>query len=275
MGSEMCIRDSVFIGLADGGSATKAAFLLQAAVVFTPCILALTAQPVRPRVWLGSVIALFGVLLLATDVSAGGADGASSAAAGLAGAGGALTDAAGAIEALGALGVCPADTLFLGAALAWSLTICRQGSFATSAELSSRVVEIQAAKNVALAALLFCWFGAEAGTASGSIAAQWPGLADDQGAWLLVGCSALGCELLGDLLQALGAKGMPATEANVLLSSEPLWAALLTSAMLHERLTATEWAGGAVLVLAGVIATTGGASGAGGGRDGNGDAGVR
>lgn len=221
----------VCIGLSEGGSATKAAFLAEAAVLFTPCILALTKQRVKPKVWLGSAVALVGVLALAFDASPA-----------------ALLEA-------GREGMARTDLLFLASALAWSLTICRQGAFATSAELSGRVVEIQAAKNLLLAILFAGWFGVDVLLAGGDVGSQWAGCWNPS-VWALVVFSAVGCELAGDLLQALGAKGVPATEANTLLTSEPLWAALLTSAFLKERLSAGEWLGGAVLVLGALISTT-------------------
>jgi drug/metabolite transporter (DMT)-like permease len=48
---------------------------------------------------------------------------------------------------------------------------------------------------------------------------------------------------------------MPASEANAILTTEPLWAALLTALLLKERRGPLVYAGGALLVCAGVFST--------------------
>lgn len=247
-------------GLAEGGSATKAAFLLQGAVVFTPALCAAAGQAVAPRTWAASALALAGVALLAFEVGGAGA--------------GASVSAAALPAALDALGAAPgglpalerADVLFLGSALAWALTIVRLGAFAASAELSEGAVLIQGAKNLLLAGLYGAWLahdvlaGAAAGGPGGlqgALLAQWPGGVGEGAwqAWGLLALSAAGGGLLGDLLQAIGQRAVPPAEANVLLTTEPLWAAGITALTLGERMSVTDWVGGAVLIAAALLAT--------------------
>lgn len=231
-------------GLAQGGSATKAAFLLQAAVIFTPCLSLAVGDVVEGKTWLGAVMALAGVALIALDEVGG---------------------LSGALAHPELFRLEDADILFVLSAVAWSLTIFRMGIFARSDELAERVVPIQAAKNVLLGLGFSAWLASDMLVKGGTLAEQWPG-ADDPRVWICVLLSAVFGGLLGDLLQAVGGKAMPAAEANVILTSEPLWAAGLTALLLNERLGSIVYAGGALLIGAGVIATVGlppwGASGA-------------
>jgi len=202
------------LGLAEGGSATKSAFLLQAAVICTPVISKIAGDEVEGKTWAGAVTALVGVLVIALD-SAGGIS-----------AGG-----------LGALfgHMEHADIFFLGCAISWSMTIFRLGRFARVKELSENVVQIQAAKNVFLMLIFGAWLGFDVLTTGRGLEAQWVGY-ENGFAWLMLFLSAMFGGLVGELFQALGGRSMPAAEANVILTSEPLWAAGLTSFFLGERL---------------------------------------
>jgi drug/metabolite transporter (DMT)-like permease len=222
-------------GLAEGGSATKAAFLLQAAVIFTPCLSLAVGDVVAGKTWLGAVMALAGVALIALDEVGG---------------------LSGALANPELFRLEDADVLFVLSAVAWSLTIFRMGAFARSDELAERVVPIQAAKNVLLGFGFSAWLAFDIYTKGGTLADQWPG-ADNPRVWICVLLSAVFGGLLGDLLQAVGGKAMPAAEANVILTSEPLWAAGLTALLLNERLGSIVYAGGALLIGAGVVATVG------------------
>jgi drug/metabolite transporter (DMT)-like permease len=71
----------------------------------------------------------------------------------------------------------------------------------------------------------------------------------------LVVASAALAGVLGDLLHALGGRGMPASEANAILITEPFWAALLTALLLGERRGPLAYVGGALLVGAGAVST--------------------
>jgi drug/metabolite transporter (DMT)-like permease len=223
------------VGLAEGGSATKAAFLLQASVIFTPCLSIASGEPVERKTWLGAVMALAGVALIALDEVGGLA-------------------AAAANPELFRLE--PSDVLFVGSAVAWALTIFRMGRFAQFEALADRVVPMQAAKNLILAFAFSGWLGWEMLRTGSGFLEQWPGVASPL-MLLTVAASAMFGGLLGDLLQALGGKAMPSAEANVILTSEPLWAAGLTALLLDERLGPWVYVGGLLLISAGVVATVG------------------
>ncbi|KAG8466701.1 hypothetical protein KFE25_008080 [Diacronema lutheri] len=222
------------LGLVQGGSATKAAFLLQAAVIFTPCLSLAAREPVEPRTWAGAAMALVGVGLIALDEGGVGS-----------------AAAAGALLRLE-----PADLLFLGTAASWAAIIFRLGQFARSDELAAKTLHIQAAKNAMLALAFGAWLGLDLLCSGAGLSAQWPG-AGSPLVWGYVAASALFGGFLGDLLQAIGGKAMPAAEANVILTSEPLWAAALTALFLHERLGVGVYAGGGLLIGAGIVATVG------------------
>lgn len=222
------------VGLAQGGSATKAAFLLQAAVIFTPCLSWAAREKVEGKTWIGALMALLGVALIALDEGE-----------------------VASTEGLSALFHFETpDLLFLGTAFAWALTIFRLGWFARSTELAEKVLNIQAAKNVILAFAFSAWLAFDLLATGTGLSAQWPGVGNPL-VWVFVVASALFGGLFGDLLQAIGGRAMPAAEANVILTSEPLWAAALTALFLHERLGVGVYAGGALLIGAGVVATVG------------------
>ena len=46
---------------------------------------------------------------------------------------------------------------------------------------------------------------------------------------------------------------MPAADASLILTSEPLWAALFASALIGETMGPSDWAGGAVIIGACVL----------------------
>lgn len=219
------------VGLAQGGSATKASFLLQAAVVFTPCLSLAAREPVAGRTWLGALMALLGVALIALEEGGSTGFGLRS-----------LVRFEG------------PDLLFLGCSLCWALIIFRLGAFARCEELADKVLTVQAAKNAMLAVAFSAWLGLDTLRTGGGLGAQWPG-AGSPLVWVFVLASALFGGLLGDLLQAVGGRAMPAAEANVILTSEPLWNAGLTAALLGESFGLGLYAGGALLIGAGVVST--------------------
>jgi drug/metabolite transporter (DMT)-like permease len=222
---------AITVGLAQGGSATKGAFLLSSYAVFTPCLALAAGERVAGETWLGALLALVGVGCIVLD----DADAAAGPRADL-------------------LRLDWQDGCFVAGALAAACTIFRMGRFATSHELAERVVPMEAAKNVLLAAGYSAWLGADVLARRAPLAEQWPGAAEPRAVALVVASAAL-AGVLGDLLHALGGRGMPTSEANVILSSEPLWAALLTALLLHERRGPLAYAGGALLVGAAVVST--------------------
>lgn len=81
-------------------------------------------------------------------------------------------------------------------------------------------------------------------------------------AWLLSGSaltvlmySALGPGTIADVSQQQGQKYVSASEANVILSMEPVFAALTAWLVLGEVTTVQELIGGGIILLAALIAT--------------------
>lgn len=58
-------------------------------------------------------------------------------------------------------------------------------------------------------------------------------------------------------LQTKGQQAVPASEAAVLFAAQPLWASVVATVMLGERLTSLGMAGAAMIVSGAVISSTG------------------
>ena len=223
--------------------ATRAAFLFQAAVVFTPAIAAARGREVAPATWAGAACAACGAALLAADGMVGG-------------------DVASAVG----IGLSGGDAAALGAALAYSVYVYRLSELGAQGAASDLT---QALKCVLQAGAYAAWAAADVALLQQSSgpellsftdAAQqlWPGVASGA-AWAALAYSALVPGALADVLQARAQARVSAAEASVLLAAEPLWTALLGAACLGERMGARGWAGGALL-LASLGLTSGAAT---------------
>jgi len=216
----------------------RASFLTQTSVVITPLISSLQGNRVGKNVWVGCAAALAGLALLSTDSGdsvAASADGIASGFSGLSFSGG--------------------DLLVLGGAVCWSIYIVR------TAAIGDRYPEVslQAVKTVVLAMMYTSWLVVSAITcfnAGGweAVAGLWLGW-QNLGAWALLLYSAIGPGALADVLQQNGQKEVSASEANVILCSEPVFTAILAFLIAGETTSATENAGGALVVLAAVLAS--------------------
>ena len=217
----------------------RASFLTQTSVVITPLISSLQGNRVGSNVWMGCAAALAGLALLSTeggDSVAASADGIAAGFSGLSFSGG--------------------DLLVLGGAVCWSIYIVR------TAAIGDRYPEVslQAVKTVALAMMYTSWliFSAISCFNSGgwdAVAGLWLGW-QNLTAWALLLYSAIGPGALADVLQQNGQKRVSASEANVILCSEPIFTAILAFLIAGETTSATENAGGALVILAAVIAST-------------------
>jgi len=206
-------------------SATKASFLTQTAIVMTPIIAALSGQKIAPTKWAAAACALVGVLLL-SNTSA---------------------DAAAADISLGpALG----DLFALGGALSYSIYIIRIGVFADRGVSSGLS---QALKTILLAPLYCVWAFFNV-TQLGGFASAWPGYTSLT-AWLILIYSAIVPGALADVFQARGQEKVEPAEAQVILSSEPLFSAAFSAAILGERLGPIGIAGAAMVFVATLLAT--------------------
>lgn len=88
-------------------------------------------------------------------------------------------------------------------------------------------------------------------------AALWEGYADPA-AWAALAWAGLGPGAVGSYLHVVGQRRVAPADAQIILSSKPLWAAALAWVLLGgEQLGPQTWAGGAALAAAGLVAATG------------------
>jgi len=228
----------------------RASFLAQTSVVITPLISMLAGQAVSKSVWVGCGLALSGLLLLS-----GGKGSARDAAAS------AFTGSKDLpvllMGALTSIKFSSGDLLILGGALSWSMYLFRMS------KVGSRYPEVslQALKTMLLATLYSSWFVSsmvQCYAAGGwtDVANLWSGWRN-LSAWAILAYSAAGPGAIADILQQQGQKEVSATEANIILSAEPIFTAICGYLLLREVTTARENAGGAMIVLAALLASRG------------------
>lgn len=207
------------IGLLSTGSA-RASFLTQTSVLITPVISMLFGQSVPLAVWIGCAIALCGLTLL----SGGG------------GAGGTML-----------LAFSTGDWLVMGGALSWSLYLFRISKIGKH----FNEINLQAIKTTFVAILYSVWFGFS----------MWQNPATPMGwttslvAWGALAYSAVATGTVADILQQQGQKNVSASEANVILSMEPVFAAFFAWLLMGEVTSLQEALGGGLILVAALVAT--------------------
>lgn len=211
--------------------AARASFLTQTSVVMTPLVSALAGERIGPSVWCGCSLALLGLFLIST--SGGDDDGA---------AGGATAPTLG-----------RGDVMILLGALSWSIYIFRTSRLAAS----HPALDLQFAKTALLAVLYGGWALVAADGRPGALASLWPGWRRSPEAWLLLAYSAVGPGALADVLQQRGQRETSASEANVILCMEPVFATACALALLGEATSAREVGGGLLIVIAAMLASGG------------------
>ena len=210
--------------------ATRVSFLTQASIAFTPVLVSLSGDRVGAVTWAGCFLAIAGVVLLGFD---GGevAAGAAAAAAGL------------------NLG----DVIALIGAASYSLYIFRIGVFAKKG-LPGNLT--QAWKTVILSVLYLGWAAADcfAYVANpAGVAAPWAGW-QNPAAWFVLIFTAVVPGYFADVCQAKGQESVDASESQVLLAGEPLFAAVMGAIALGESLGTFGYVGGAGLVAGAILA---------------------
>ena len=203
-------------------SAAKAAFLLQLSVVFTPILEYLVLRRRQgARVWLGALCACVGCAFLTSS-----------------------TD-----DSFVIVQQRTGDLLVVAAATAWAAYIVLTAAIPSDAG----ALEVQARKNLACAFFYgACWASSASVEASGA----WTPLA-----LLVVAYCALVPGALADVLQQRAQAAIHAAEASIVLSSEPIWAALLAAPVLGEGLTARVGGGGALIFAGAALAASGSSPG--------------
>jgi drug/metabolite transporter (DMT)-like permease len=230
------------IGLLSTTSA-RASFLTQTSVVITPVLSRLIGQRVAPKVWIACGLALVGLTILA---AAGGPVAAAAVSGGLS------------IQSM--MNFSTGDWLVLGGALSWSLYLLRLSNLGPKFD----EINLQFVKTTLLAVFYTLWLVAvpvlgSAGLSATTAVTTTPGttfgwlMSGSAGLFLLY--SAMGPGTIADVLQQQGQKQLSASEANVILSMEPVFAALCAWLILGEVTSIQEAVGGGIILTAALVAT--------------------
>lgn len=210
-------------------AATRVSFLTQASIAFTPVLCVMSGDRVAGITWVGCLLALAGVVAL-------GFDGGGSAAA-----------------AASSVGLNLGDIIALIGAAAYSLYIFRIGAFAKDGLPGNMT---QAWKTVILAVLYCVWAAFDVAkfltAAPGTVAAPWAGWTNPL-AWGVLAFTAIVPGYLADVCQAKGQESVSASESQVLLAGEPLFAAVFGLVLLGETLGFMGLVGGAGLVVGAIL----------------------
>ena len=209
--------------------ATRVSFLTQASIAFTPVLVSVSGDKVGRITWAGCALAIAGVVLLGFD---GGGD---------------ITGAARSV------GLNIGDFIALIGAAAYSLYIFRIGNFAKQG-LPGNLT--QAWKTVILSVLYLGWAACDLCVYLQNpvtAAAPWAGWQNPL-TWCVLIFTAIVPGYFADICQAKGQESVEASESQVLLAGEPLFAAVLGAVLLGESLGTYGYVGGAGLVVGAIMA---------------------
>jgi len=219
------------VGLVSTGSA-RASFLTQTSVLFTPLISTLIGkQKVGKSMWLACVVALVGLVVLTV--------------------GGTSAAAAAAATSAFSFSLSSGDLFVLGGALSWSMYLFRISALGPK----HPDLILQGVKTGLMAVLYSIWwigttavnklpfFSIPSWMASGSIV------------WMALFFSAVGPGTIADVLQQKGQADVSPSEANILLSAEPVFATIFAVLLLGETSSLLEMIGGALILAAAVVAS--------------------
>lgn len=228
--------------------AARASFLTQTSVVMTPLISAMAGERIRSSVWGGCGLALIGLFLISTS-------------------GGGTAATLSSSTAFFNRG----DVMILLGAMSWSTYIFRTSRLAGSYP----ELDLQFAKTALLAVMYGIWFALDASStlaAAGIVASTsssvlpfggwadaltplWSGWNSSSLVWLLLIYSAIGPGAIADLLQQRGQRETSASESNVILCMESVFAAVCAFTFLGEVSSIREIAGGGLIVIAAILAS--------------------
>ena len=201
----------------------------------------MAGESVKSSVWGGCGLALAGLYLISTSSSGGDV-------------GDTVASTAGFNQG---------DAMILLGALSWSTYIFRTSKLAKSySELN-----LQFTKTALLAVMYLGWFLttavstlSEAGTSflsagwTQALLPLWSGW-NSPLVWLLLAYSAVGPGAVADLLQQRGQRETSASESNIILCLESVFAAICAFVLLGEVSSMGEMAGGFLIVAAAVLAS--------------------
>ena len=242
---EFAILNGASVGLLITGllltdSALRASFLTQTSVVITPLISCLAGQTVGINVWAGSFTALIGLLILATANMS--------------------TYATASGSAASLLSLSAGDLLVLSGAVCWSTFLFRSNTVGNHYP----AVRLHALADTFRACLFTAWFAIEIWyrfTVNDSLTTLWqaasdlwPGWRSPVG-WAILLFSAVGPGMLASVLIQKGQKELSASEANVILCTEPVFTALAALVLIGEVTTLKENIGGTLIFAAALLAS--------------------
>lgn len=227
------------VGLVSTGSA-RASFLTQTSVLFTPLIsTSIGKQSVSKNVWLGCVVALVGLVVLTMGAGAATA--------------GASTFA---------LSFSRGDLFVLGGALSWSMYLFRISSLGPK----HPDLILQGVKTGLMAVIYSIWWMASAAMNAPmgggflsllklpfSSIPSW--MTSSSVVWITLFLSAIGPGMVADVLQQKGQKDVSPSEANILLSAEPVFATIFAVLLLGEKSSLMEMVGGALILIAALVSS--------------------
>jgi drug/metabolite transporter (DMT)-like permease len=228
--------------------AARASFLTQTSVVLTPLISALAGETIQSSVWGGCALALVGLFLISTSsIDSSTMIDATANSASIYG----ESNVSSATAISFALN--QGDVMILLGALSWSAYIFRTSRIAKKySEL-----ELQFAKTAMLAGMYGGWFLSTAVTtvkSGGSLLQLWSGW-QSLPVWILLVYAAVGPGAIADLLQQQGQKEVSASESNIILCTESIFAALCAFSLLGEVSSMKEVIGGFFIVIAAILAS--------------------
>jgi drug/metabolite transporter (DMT)-like permease len=202
--------------------------------VLTPLISAVAGETIQSSVWGGCALALVGLFLISTSSS----DTSS------------VTDT----DILAtASSFNQGDAMILLGALSWSAYIFRTSQIANKySEL-----DLQFTKTAFLAGMYGIWFLFEALStlkSGGTLLQLWSGFQSIP-VWILLAYSAVGPGAIADLLQQQGQKEVTASESNIILCMESIFAAVCAFTLLGEVSSIKEVIGGLFIVVAAILAS--------------------
>lgn len=233
-------------------SSARVSFLTQSSVVFTPLLSSLVGHRNPLSVWFGAGAAFLGLCILSSSGARNVAAAASSSVT-MVSLTGIITNVWRWLKS-----VQPGDGLVLAGALSWSVYLLRL-SRASSPKNNKHGIDfptlpLQAIKTFLIAIMYTCWWALSSCTrnaATGTTTAWWTSRA----AWFWLLVSAIGPGALADVLQQKGQRSVSAAEANIILSSEPVFTAVCGLLLLGERVTTREMGAGALILLATVFSS--------------------
>jgi len=263
------------VGIMSVSSSARASFLGQSSVIMTPFIVVcLSRNHVSVATWTGCFVAMIGLSFLSWTPNTTPTDPAhptddmndnnttaisfgisrilnfDQEAEGILG-GSLLQPVPSSSSSSSKVGLSFGDWMILLSSATWSFYIIRTCAHSTKYD----EVYLQGLKNIFNALFYTGWWLLDTNFGRDNLWSGWNGPMA-VASWSILTYSAFGPGILADLLQQNAQSSVPASEANIILSMEPIFTAALGFTLLHENLTWNESVGGCFLVLGSLVASS-------------------